>query len=427
MNEIQDNLKIYSEEVQDVLSHPPRSIFRWGNTILLFFILLLLLISWYIKYPDVVRTTVTITTNIPPEKLITKTAGRIESILIADRKKIKKNTPIAIIENSANYNDVFILKKITDTINLEKTNFPFDKFQFSSLGDVENAYILFHKEYTSSELNQKLQPFKAEQFAEKNEAQQIHQRINLLTSQKKISESELILQKNDLNRYEKLFKKGVVSEQEFEKQKLLFFQAQKNHKVLLSSISQMKSSLNEAQKSIKNLQINEHKESVTLERNVIQAFYQLKKAIKDWELNYVLRASISGTVSYLQIWKENQTVTVGENVFAIIPESESGFIAKVKAPALNSGKIKTGQTANIRLVNYPDREFGILKGMVQNIALTPDKEGNLLIDIALPKGLETSYNKKINFQQEMQGTADVITEDLRLIERLLYQFRDLIK
>lgn len=427
MNEIQDDLKIYSEEVQDVLSHPPRSIFRWGNTILLFFILLLLLISWFIKYPDVVRTTVTITTNIPPEKLIAKTAGRIEAILIADRKKVAKNTPIAIIENSANYKDVFILKNITDSIDLEKTDFPFQKFESSQLGDIENAYVLFHKEYTNSELNQKLKPFKSEQFAENNEIQQINQRISLLTAQRKISESELVLQKNDLNRYEKLNKKGVISEQEFEKQKLLYFQAQKNYKVLLSSISQMKSSLNESQKNIKSLEINEHKESVTLERNVIQAFYQLKKAIKDWELNYVLRSSINGTVSFLQIWQENQTVTAGENVFAIIPESEDGFIAKVKAPALNSGKIRTGQTANIRLANYPDREFGILKGIVQNIALTPDKEGNLLIDIALPKGLETSYSKKIIFQQEMQGTADVVTEDLRLIERLLYQFRDLSK
>ena len=37
----------------------------------------------------------------------------------------------------------------------------------------------------------------------------------------------------------------------------------------------------------------------------------------------------------------------------------------------------------------------------------------------LPKGLETSYKKQIPFQQEMTGTADIITEDLRLIERIV--------
>lgn len=77
--------------------------------------------------------------------------------------------------------------------------------------------------------------------------------------------------------------------------------------------------------------------------------------------------------------------------------------------------------------NYPDREFGIIKGKIKSISLTPDKDGNLLIDVSLPNKLETSYHKKIAFQQETTGTADIITEDLRLIERLLYQFRDVFR
>lgn len=100
-------------------------------------------------------------------------------------------------------------------------------------------------------------------------------------------------------------------------------------------------------------------------------------------------------------------------------------MVKLKAPAQNSGKIKINQLVNIRLANYPDREFGIIKGSIKAISLTPDKDGNVLIDVSLPKGLKTSYQKPIVFQQEMSGTADIITEDLRLLERLLYQFRDI--
>ena len=114
-------------------------------------------------------------------------------------------------------------------------------------------------------------------------------------------------------------------------------------------------------------------------------------------------------------------------IYAIIPTYQTIFIGKLKAPALNSGKIKVGQAVNIRLANYPDREFGIIKGIVKTISLTPNKEGNLLIDVALPNGIETSYNKKIVFQQEMSCSADIVTENLRLIERLLYQFRDVFK
>lgn len=242
-----------------------------------------------------------------------------------------------------------------------------------------------------------------------------------------INESELQLQKNEVARFETLFNKGIVSTQEMEAKKLTYLQAQKNYKSLLSSISQLKSSLIDNTKSGQNSQISGTKEEVNLSRNMSQSFYQLKKVMKDWELAYTLKSSVSGVVTFLQVWTENQTINTGDNVFSIIPDAKNGYIGKVKAPALNSGKIKTGQKVNIRLANFPDREFGVLYGKIQNISLVPDKDGNLLLDVDLPNGLQTSYKKQIVFQQEMKGSAEIITEDLRLLERILYQFRDFFR
>ena len=90
MEELQDDLKIYSEEVRDVLSAPPKAIFKWGNTILSVFILLLLFLSWFIKYPDIIRAEVTITTQFPPEKLVAKSSGRISKLFIENQKEINK-------------------------------------------------------------------------------------------------------------------------------------------------------------------------------------------------------------------------------------------------------------------------------------------------------------------------------------------------
>ncbi len=427
MEELNDGLKIYSEEVRDVLSDPPKAILRWGNTILFGFIMVLLLISWFIKYPDIITTQIIITTNIPPEKLVAKVSGKIEIILVNDRSLVSSNEPLAVIENSANYEAVFLLKSIVDTINIDKNIFPFEKLKSAELGEIESFYAVFQKESIADELNSKLQPYQVEGKSQSYEAIQLKERLNLLESQKSNNQSELLLQKSDLDRYDLLFKKGIIAAQEVEKHKLTYLQVERNYKSLLSTISQLKSSLNELNKNSKTTKINENKENVNLERNVIQAFFQLKKAIKDWELNYVLRSSVDGKVSFLQLWAENQKVTAGDNVFAIIPTNESGYIGKVKALAQNSGKIKIGQKVNIRLANYPDREFGIITGNIKAISLTPDKEGNLLINVELPNGLATSYKKQITFQQEMSGTADIVTEDLRLIERLLYQFRDIFR
>ncbi len=422
-----NNIELRSEEVQDILTKIPSWILRWGSVVILSLILILFAVSYWVKYPDTITTEITITTLNPPEKLIARTSGKIDKILVKDKSEVKTNTPLAIIENSADYTAVFQLKSVLDTISISKSVFPFEIFYNTNLGDLEAPFALFQKEYIASDLNKQLKPFQVESSAQSFESRQLNERLNLLIIQKEINQAELKLQKKDTDRYEQLFKKGIISAQEIEKQRLQYLQAEKAYQSLLSSISQLKSSLNDLNRNSQVTKINENKENVNLERSVLQSFYQLKKALKDWELQYAFIGSINGKVSYLQVWSENQFIQSGETLFSIVPTDSNSFIGKLKAPAQNSGKIKVGQKVNIRLANYPDREFGIIEGKVKNISLTPDKEGNLLIDIELPKGLETSYKKEIEFQQEMIGTADIITEDLRLIERLLYQFRDIFK
>lgn len=68
----------------------------------------------------------------------------------------------------------------------------------------------------------------------------------------------------------------------------------------------------------------------------------------------------------------------------------------------------------------------IVEGEVAPISLTHDDEGNYYVDIVLPKGLKTSYNKTLPFDKELTGNADIITQDLRLIERFFYQIRKLL-
>lgn len=429
MAEENNTFELRSEEVQDILTKVPHWMIRWGTVLIFVIIVLLFFVSWFIKYPDVVNTEIVITTNIPPEKIVSKSSGRIEAILVKDKTIVSKNTTLAIIENTANYKDVFLLKSIIDSyiINDPKKEFPFPQLKNTQLGEIESAYAVFQKDYQAQELNHDLQPFAIENRAQVSEKIQIKERLDILQQQKMINESELQLQKNEVARFEVLFAKGIISAQEMEAKKLSFLQAQKNYRSLLASISQLKSSLIDNTKSSQNSQINSTKEEVNLGRNMAQSFYQLKKVIKDWELIYTLKSSISGTVTFLQVWTENQTINAGDNVFSIIPDAKNGFIGKVKAPALNSGKIKVGQKVNIRLANFPDREFGVLKGKIRNISLVPDKDGNILLDVELPNGLETSYKKQIVFQQEMKGSAEIVTEDLRLIERILYQFKSIFE
>lgn len=427
-------IELRSEEVQEILTRIPNWMIQWGTSVVSGVIVLLLFSTWFIQYPDIIVAPIVITTNIPPEKMLARTSGKIEVILVQDKAVVSENTPLAIIHNTADYQEVLSLSQTLDSLikgkgAVENISFKkiISKFKSANLGEITPVFSLFEKDCMAHDLNQELHPYQVQATAESSESIQILTRLNILQQQKSLNESELQLQKNDVNRYEVLFNKGIISAQDFDSKKLSYLQAEKNYKSLLSNISQLKSNLIDNSRNIKSTKISDIKETVTLESTQIQSFYNLKKVIKDWELAYVLKSSIAGKVSFLQIWSANQTITAGESVFVIIPTLEKGYIGKLKAPALNSGKIKIGQQVNIRLTNFPDSQYGMLLGVIHNISLTPDKDGNLLIDVVLPKKLTTSYHKTIVFQQEMSGSAEIVTEDLRLIERLLYQFRDVFR
>ncbi|MFV0304709.1 MAG: hypothetical protein ACK5IC_04400 [Moheibacter sp.] len=68
-----------------------------------------------------------------------------------------------------------------------------------------------------------------------------------------------------------------------------------------------------------------------------------------------------------------------------------------------------------------------MEGRVRNISLSPDVEGNYYVEVELPNGLKTPYNKQLIFDKEMQDSTEIVTEDLRLIERVFYQFREIFR
>ncbi|WP_108801793.1 HlyD family efflux transporter periplasmic adaptor subunit [Aquimarina sp. Aq107] len=425
-----DDIQLRSEEVQEILTRVPHWMIRWGNLLILVLILLLLFLSWMLKYPDTIPAQAIITTNFPLQKEQANVSEKIEAILVKEGDTVPEGTPLAILRNTANYLDVFSLKRVIDTItiNNRKIEFPFAQMPpILELGDIQTSYATFENSYIEYSLNKDLQPYSDENLANQISLSELYRRQEGILSQKKVEKSALSFKKKAFDRQQELYDKGSISQQEYEASKIEYLQFENNYKNYDSQLSQIKEGISNAQKTSKGAEFNQQREEISLRNKVIQSFDQLKKSIKDWELRYLLQSDIEGRVSFSNYRFENENVTAGDIVFIVIPIQESSsYVAKIKAPTQNSGKIKLGQKANIKLENFPDDEFGMLQGTVDYISMLPDKDGLYLIDVKLPKKLITTYNKEIPFQQEMRGSVEIITEDLRLIERFFYQFRSIM-
>jgi HlyD family secretion protein len=67
-------------------------------------------------------------------------------------------------------------------------------------------------------------------------------------------------------------------------------------------------------------------------------------------------------------------------------------------------------------------EYGMVIGTVLRIAPVP--VNNIYsVEIELPDKLITNYGNFLEMQQELQGTCEIITADLRLIQRIIYPIR----
>lgn len=95
--------------------------------------------------------------------------------------------------------------------------------------------------------------------------------------------------------------------------------------------------------------------------------------------------------------------------------------AKIIVPVANSGKIKDGQVLNVKFENYPYMEYGILTLQIVNPVLKYERENSnyYYFYVELPEKIVTNNRKELQYMPQMQGKAEIITNDLRLYEKLI--------
>jgi multidrug efflux pump subunit AcrA (membrane-fusion protein) len=425
--EILDNLELRSESVQDILTRPPNWIIRWGNTVIFACFLMVILMSFFIKYPEFIAAPILVTSQNPPEKIETVTNSKIEKIFIKNGDLVRKDEVLMVLQSSANFHDVLKLKKLVDSTSQNQVqNFPINNVSTFKLGDLQSDYNNFAKALQDQNLNSRLQPYAPDNLAANQSLSENRNRIVILKQQQKLEQAKFQLTKKSFQRSQDLFNQGVIAAVELENDKINYLQSQQNLENSNISLSQLEESINNLNKTKSGVAINSEKDKINYSSQTLQLFEQLRKSLKQWEQTYLIVSSTNGIVSFQQFWGENQFLQSGTVLLSILPKDKEAVVGRMFVPSINSGKILAGQKVLIKLDNYQYQEFGIVGGKVENISLTPDKDGNYYVDVILPKGLKTSYNKLLPFDKELKGNAEIVTKDLRLIDRFFYQIRKLL-
>lgn len=426
-----DNEKhyVYSEGVRDILSEPPRSIFRWGNTILFGFVALLISISWFVKYPDVVVAQSIVTSQNPPVLLSPIISDKIDKIYFTNNSIVNQGEWIAVLGNNTNLNHVKVLDSLLKDISSKEYDIQHIlniNLPILQLGDIQTSYNSFLRLTNSFKHHLEDGNFKIQSNLQSLQLQEYNNLINSALNDRRIAEKELEISKNNLDRHKYLFEKGIIAKLELENQELQHLQNVRNFESQDARIYQLRSqklSLNSQQSDLG------HSEEETIlnnELNIYEAVKNTELSLETWIKSHVIMSPIKGVLKYLQNVNVNQTVLPSSTLFTVIPEEEGAYICDLRVPIFNSGKVKVGQEVSISLDGFNPSEFGLLKAEITDFSNVPN-ENYFQATARLKNGLATTHGKQVEYLKNLSGSAQIITEDLRLIERFFYQIIEVFK
>ena len=413
------------DDLEAIIGHPPGWTLKWGMTVVFCCIALLLGISWFVSYPDIVQAPAMLTTENPPIRLVAGASAKITALLTDNEKVVEKGELLAILENPANTDDVLQLESLLKELseNDPATYLSVQLPEKLQLGTLQSDYADFSRNFEELKyfLNQNIHYRKIRNL--KKQIAEIKKLDRSLRKQIAIFEKELVLSQRNVWRDSTLYHQQSLSQLEYENTKAEHLNKQRQLEKLRSGSANNRLEIRQLEAEILDLRQrksdDENEHFVTISSDI----QRLMGAIEKWKQTWLLIAPIAGQVALTNAWSEQQFVEAGKEVLTIIPRESAGKVfARAQLKGNSSGKVDTGMVVHIRLSAYPYQEYGVLNGYIARIADVPTKLG-YEIEVELPHGMVTSYNKEVEFRQEMEGTARIITEERSLLMRILEKIR----
>lgn len=426
----QDGSGLRSEAVQEIFSHKPGFLIRYGITIFFAVLVLMSIICWLIQYPDIVSAKARLTSINAPKPVISKTEGKLIKLNVKEGDEVEANDVLGYMESIADPQQILQLSSYLDSVSSllnekqpENINiFPPPRGGVGGgFGELQQSY----QTYSQAFLN--FRNYLSDGFYAKKKAMlagdmgYLRDSKNNITQQKKIQEQDLALTQKTFDANDTLRKQKVISEFEYRTEKSKLLNKQMSLPQINASIISNENQQNEKQKEIMELENTIAQQKLIF----VQAVNTFKSQADEWKKKYLLTAPISGRIFFATFLQENQQLKSNQVICYINP-GNSFYYAEMLIPQSNFGKVKTGEEVLLKFQAYPDAEFGSVKGKIDFISTIPSDSG-YIAKVSLPNGLITNYSKQLFFRDGLIANAEIITQKMRLLERFYYNMYKQIK
>lgn len=413
-----------SDEISDIITYRPLWIVRRGNSFFAVILLLLISLTWWIQYPDVITGSVRLVAFNAPKLLTTKIGGKLEKLLVENEQLVEKGKPLALLQSSGSYEEIIILQDwvrrnisfaaANDYNHLTQDPLPL----MANLGELQTSYQTFY--ITFQETSQLFSGgyFRKKKAALQKDLDYYASMQRQVQQQQTIARQDYNLQQKDYNAREVLEKEKVIAPLELNAEKSKLLAKQQQVELIASQMVNNNLAAHNKQKEIVELQ-----RQIADQKQLYQSgLLNLKSKIEEWLLQFVLVAPEPGKVLFVSTLQENQFLKAGQELFYVEP-LQTKYYAELMTAQKGLGKIKKDQLVIIKVESYPSHEFGYLRGKVAHIASIADRTDSFLVKVDLVKGLYTSANKQLYYRNHLHASGDIHTDNRRLFQRFWGQLQ----
>jgi len=427
-------IELHSEEVNDILSRPPKWIINWGVSLIFTIVVILVAGSVFFRYPKIITAPIIVSSGNMPVRLKARINGKIVSLLVKDSANVKPNEPVALLETTTSYEDFILLESSSNVFKeaFRKDSIPKQNlFRMNmQLGSIQPYFSTFIK--SLDDYNNFMDAdYHAKKIAILNKQLEEQKSILVLgKSQLRGLSEQYLLAKTGFDRDSVLFEQKAISKADLEQSKMKRLSSRQLLDNMNGTVASMRLGILQSEQSIFELKQDKNEKLLQLKRSLIGNFDNLSSQMAEWLQTYVIVSPIYGRVSYSRYWQENQNVSAGDVVLSVIPEVRAGVIGRIYLPLQGLGKVKLNQKVNIKLDNFHYMEYGMIEGRIRGMSSVPVEIDGLKVialEIEFPNGLTSNYGIELNSGEEMSGIADIITEEVSLFQRLVNPIRYLFK
>ncbi|TAF31412.1 MAG: HlyD family efflux transporter periplasmic adaptor subunit [Cytophagales bacterium] len=423
---------LYSPATDSLLSSPPSWLLRSGGGVLLGALATVLLLSFFIRYPEIASGTVVLYNNVGNVAFTSPVNARIALVGIQPGDRVQKNDTLLILESSADFRSMLIFDKLVSSINTQDTaTWRKDKSKFrdiaavTGLGFLQSDALSFVKKIGEYHLFCEQNAYLKKKMALENEIIHRSELVEILERQMELQIAELGINSHHHTTDSLLALAGAISKKD----------ALQAKSVLLSKKSAFEQSraakingqlqIAQTQRSLSELDIQYNEQVFRLLTDLKSALLDLRKKTEEWKTHHLVLAPFSCQVSMPKPKVVFEQLKAGETVLTFIPSEENVYaIAQIDGRSV--GKLTIGQSAKVKLEAFPHARCGSLMAQVKNIDMQA-KDNKYAVFLRFTQGLKTDSKQYLPFRPDMQGAVEIITEERTLIEKFFEQIIVLVK